>query len=128
MPEPKHRGPLLGELLGAGALIAIATGAITFATQWGGVLAQVTNHIDPPKHAAIVLAGNIETERKITAIEVNVTAIKDDLGEARTEQKAQAREVQDVKSNQQLILHQLQQIHEESIRARRAAERHNGPD
>ncbi len=118
----------MAEILGGGALLAIATGAITFATQWGGVLAQVTNHIDPPKHAAIVLAGNIETERKITAIETNVEVIKEDLGESRTDQKAQGKELQDVKSNQQLILHQLQQIHEESVRAREAAERHNGPD
>lgn len=125
MPD-KHRGPLMGELLGGGALLAIVTGAITFATQWGGVLAQVTNHIDPPKHAAIVLAGNIETERKITAIEVNVTAIKDDLGEARDTQKEQADEVQDVKTNQMLILERLERVLEEAERARIAAERANG--
>lgn len=116
----------MGELLGGGALIAIATGAITFATQWGGALRAMEDHVDPPKHAAIVLAGNIETERKITAIETNVETIKDDLGEARTEQKAQAGEVQDVKTNQLLILQQLERVLQETERARVAAERHNG--
>ncbi len=127
MPN-KHRGPLMGELLGGGALVAITTGAIAFATQWGGVLAQVTDHIDPPKHAAIVLAGNIETDRKITAIEINVGTIKEDLEEDRAEQKKQAVEVQDVKTNQMLILERLQRVLEEAERARVAAERHNGPD
>ncbi len=127
MPD-KHRGPLMGELLGGGALVAIATGALVFATQWGGALRAMEDHVEPGKHAAIVLAGNIETERKITAIEVNVTAIKDDLGEARTEQKAQAEEVQDVKTNQMLILERLERVLEEAERARIAAERHNGPD
>ena len=125
MPN-KHRGPLMGELLGGGALIAIATGAITFATQWGGALRAMEDHVEPDKHAAIVLAGNIETERKITKIEVNVTAIKDDLGEARETQKTQAEEVQDVKTNQMLILERLQRVLEEAERARIAAERANG--
>ena len=127
MPN-KHRGPLMAELLGGGALIAIATGAITFATQWGGALRAMEDHVEPDKHAAIVLAGNIETERKITKIEVNVTAIKDDLGEARETQKTQAEEVQDVKTNQMLILERLERVLEEAERARVAAERHNGPD
>ena len=116
----------MAELLGGGALIAIATGAIAFATQWGGALRAMEDHVEPDKHAAIVLAGNIETERKITKIEVNVTAIKDDLGEARETQKTQAEEVQDVKTNQMLILERLERVLEEAERARIAAERANG--
>ena len=118
----------MGELLGGGALIAIATGAITFATQWGGALRAMEDHVDPGKHAAIVLAGQIDTERKITAIEVNVDAIKDDVHEAHEQRETQAKEVQDVKMNQLLILQQLERVLEETERARLAAERHNGPD
>lgn len=130
MPN-KHRGPLMGELLGGGALIAIATGAITFATQWGGVLAQVEDHLDPGKHAAIVLAGNIETDRKITQIETTVDAIKEDLEEGHDQREAQAEKVTEIQMNQAVILEQIQRVLEEAKRGRRAAERHNddgGPD
>lgn len=118
----------MGELLGGGALVAIATGALTFATQWGGALRAMEDHVDPDKHAAIVLAGQIETERKITAIEVNVDTIKTDVEDAKEHRESQAKEVQDVKTNQMLILERLQRVLEETERARLAAERSNGPD
>ncbi len=72
----KNRTPALGEMLGAGALIAIVTGAITFATSWGGALRAIEDHVNPEKHALIVLAGNVETGAKIAVIENEVGNVK----------------------------------------------------
>ena len=72
----KNRSTALGELLGGGALIAIATGAITFATSWGGALRAIEDHVDPEKHALIVLAGTVETGAKIAVIENEVGNVK----------------------------------------------------
>lgn len=100
----KDRTPALGEFMGAGALIAIATGAITFATAWGGALRAIEDHVDPDKHALIVLAGNVETGEKIVKIESEVAHVKTAV-EKNTETAEELKgEVEGVRSDLRLLL------------------------
>ena len=43
---------------------------------WGGALRAIEDHVDPSKHALIVLAGNISTGEKIAVIETKVEAVQ----------------------------------------------------
>lgn len=100
----KNRSTALGELLGGGALIAIATGAITFATSWGGALRAMEDHVDPSKHALIVLAGNIEAGEKMAVIETKVEAVQAAVARnAETAEEVKS-EVSDIRSDVRLLL------------------------
>ena len=100
----KNRTPALGEFMGAGALIAIATGAITFATAWGGALRAIEDHVDPQKHALIVLAGTVETGAKIAVIENEVANVRTAV-EKNTESAEELKgEVAGVRSDLRLLL------------------------
>ncbi len=99
-----NRSPMLGEILGGGALVAIVTGAILFAVQWGGTLARVEDHVDPEKHGLIVLAGNLETGQKIAVIETEIGHVKDAVEANRVTANEVKDEVADIKSDIRLIL------------------------
>ena len=116
MPTPKHRTPLIAELLGGGALIALLSATLIY----GGLLRSVEDHVDPAKHQGIVLAGNIDTERKITAIETNVGNIQRSVDENKDVAKDIQTEVVEIKTNIGIIL-ELQRQQIELDRERRAA-------
>lgn len=100
----KGRTPVLGELLGGGALLAILTATIAFASEWGGALRAIEDHVDPNKHALIVLAGAVETGRKIAVIETEVQNVKTAVGK-NTETVEEVRsEVSEVRSDLRLLL------------------------
>ena len=100
----KNRGTGLGELLGGGALVAVATGAITFATSWGGALRAMEDHVDPSQHALIVHAGNVETGEKIAVIETKVEAVQTAVAKnAETAEEVKG-EVSDIRSDVRLLL------------------------
>ncbi len=99
-----QRGPLLGEIMGGGALVAVATGAMVFAVQWGGTLRAVEDHVDPTKHELIVLAGNLETGQKIAVIESEIGHVKDAVDENKETAKEIQAEVIEIKSDIRLIL------------------------
>ncbi len=113
---PSKRTPLIGELLGGVSLIALAGLAVT----WGGLLRSVDDHVDPVKHQGIVLAGNIETERKITAIETNVANIQQAVQENKETGEEIRDEVVEIKGDIRVIL-ELQRMAIEFERERRAA-------
>ena len=116
MPTEKHRTPLIAELLGGGALIALLSATLIY----GGLMRSVEDHVDPEKHQGIVLAGNIETERKITAIETNVGNIQQSVEENKDVAKEIQSEVGEIKGDIRVIL-ELQRQQIELDRARRAA-------
>lgn len=96
---------LIGELLGG---ISLA-GLLSVAVQWGGITRAVADHVDPDRHALIVLAGNAETGKQIAVIENNVATIKDDIAEAKTERKEVREQLSDVQSDVKLQLELLKQ-------------------
>ena len=116
---PSKRTPLIGELLGGFSLVALAGLAVT----WGGLLRSVDDHVDPQKHQGIVLAGNIETERKITAIETNVANIQQAVEDNRETAEEIKGEVTDVKMDVRVLLEMQRQLLdiERAREARRAA-------
>ena len=100
----KDRSTALGELMGGGALLAIVTGAITFSTSWGGALRAIEDHVDPQKHALIVLAGTVDTGEKIVKIETEVANVKAAVEKnAETAEEVKG-EVSDIKSDVRLLL------------------------
>lgn len=113
---PSKRTPLIGELLGGFSLVALAGLAVT----WGGLLRSVDDHVDPEKHQGIVLAGNIETERKITAIETNVAHIQQAVEENKETGEEIKGEVVQIKGDIRVIL-ELQRMQIDLERERRAA-------
>lgn len=98
------RTPLIAELLGGGGLLAIILATVTFASQWGGTLRAVEDHVDPTKHELIVLAGNVETGKKIAVIESDIGHVKDAVEDNRETAKEIQGEVADIKSDIRLIL------------------------
>lgn len=100
----KDRSTALGELLGGGALLAIVTGAITFSTSWGGALRAIEDHVDPSKHALIVLAGNIDTGEKIAVIETKVEAVQVAVQKNADTAAEVKGEVSDIRSDVRLLL------------------------
>ena len=116
---PGKRTPLIGELLGGVSLVALAGLAVT----WGGLLRSVDDHIDPQKHQGIVLAGNIDTERKITAIETNVANIQQAVQENKETAGEIKEDVTEVKMDVRVLLEMQRQLLdiERAREARRAA-------
>ena len=100
----KNRSTALGELLGGGALIAIATGAITFATSWGGALRAIEDHVDPSKHALIVLAGTVETGAKIAVIENEVANVRTAVEKNSETAEEVKDEVSEIRADLRLLL------------------------
>ena len=100
----KNRSPVMGELLGGGALVALAIAAVGFATQWGGTLRAVEDHVAPDKHNLIVLAGNVETGQKIVAIETEIANVKDDVAEVKGAQNDIRDDVSDIKGDMKVLL------------------------
>ncbi len=100
----KDRSTALGELMGGGALLAIVTGAITFSTSWGGALRAIEDHVDPSKHALIVLAGNVETGAKIAVIESEVANVKTAVEKNSETAEEVKGEISEVRSDLRLLL------------------------
>jgi hypothetical protein len=100
----KGRTPALGELLGGGALLAILTATVAFASEWGGALRAIEDHVNPQNHAMIVLAGAVETGQKIAVIETEVQNVKTSV-EKNTETAEELKdEVAGVRSDLRLLL------------------------
>lgn len=100
----KSRSPIVAEVLGGGALVAVATGALVFAVQWGGTLRAVDDHVDPNRHELIVLAGNVETGQKIAVIEDDIGDVKEDVAEAKADAEKIREDVSDIKGDIKVLL------------------------
>ena len=94
----------MAELLGGGAIVALLTGTIVFAAQWGDTLRRVEDHVDPDKHGLIVLAGNLETGQKIVIIETEINHVKDELGDVKETQEDIRDDVSDIKGDIRVLL------------------------
>lgn len=90
----------IAEALGGISLI----GVLTFAAQWGSLQQTVRDHVDPGQHELIVIAGSIETGKKIAVIETKVEAIREDISEAKTDREAVKRDVAETKGDVKLLL------------------------
>ena len=100
----KSRGPVLGELLGGGALLAILTATIAFASEWGGALRAIEDHVDPGKHALIVVAGAVETGEKIAVIQNEVQHVKTTVDKNTETVEEVKDEISEVRSDLRLLL------------------------
>ena len=85
-------------------------GLLSIAVQWGDLSRAVAAHVDPTRHELIVLAGNVETGKKIAVIENNVQSIKDDIDEAKTERQKTQELVTDIQSDVKLQLELLRRV------------------
>ena len=90
----------IAEALGGLSLV----GVLTFAAQWGSLNQIVRDHVDTDKHALIVVAGAVETGKKIAVIETKVEAITDDIEEAKSDREAVKRDVAETKGDVKLLL------------------------
>ena len=100
----KSRGPVLGELLGGGALLAILTATVAFASEWGGALRAIEDHVDPGKHQLIVVAGAVETGEKIAVIQNEVQHVKESVDKNTETAEELKGEVAGVRSDLRLLL------------------------
>lgn len=100
----KSRGPVLGELLGGGALLAILTATVAFASEWGGALRAIEDHVDPDKHQLIVVAGAVETGEKIAVIQNEVQHVKESVDKNTETAEELKGEVAGVRSDLRLLL------------------------
>ncbi len=100
----KGRTPIVAEILGGGGLLAIVLATIGFASQWGGTLRAVEDHVDPTKHELIVLAGNIETGQKIAVIESEIGSVKDAVEENKETAEEIKEDVSDIKGDIKVLL------------------------
>lgn len=118
----KDRTPLIAEIVAGGTLVAV----LGLAASWGGLVQQVRDHIDPGKHAGVVLAGTIETERNITQIQTNLGNVDDKVKANTTAIDVIKEDVGSIKTDVQVIILLQQQTLQEAQRAREAAESRNG--
>lgn len=119
----KDRTPLIAEIIAGGTLVAV----LGLAASWGGLVQQVRDHIEPQKHAGVVLAGTIQTERNITAIQTNLDNVDEKVEKNSGQIDKIKEDVGEIKTNVEVIIQLQQRTLIEAERAREAAESHNGP-
>lgn len=118
----KDRTPLIAEIVAGGTLVAV----LGLAASWGGLVQQVRDHIDPGKHAGVVLAGTIETERNITTIQTNLSNVDGKVQKNTDDIDEIKKDVGEIKTSVEVIIILQQQTLDEAKRAREAAEARNG--
>ncbi len=77
-PETHHRVSL-------GTLIALVATIVGAAIAWGQLHQQVDDHVEPDRHALIVLAGSVQTGEKIVALDTKHEALKEQVDEIQTD-------------------------------------------
>lgn len=102
------RSPLLAELLGGGALVSVLAALISFSVKWGGTLEKIEQHMNPGNHAAQVLAGRIDAERRIITIESQLDRISNEINTCKSDSSMDERRIRRIERSLERVLEALQ--------------------